>query len=356
MIRVLVIDDSATARALLGALLRADPAVEVVGEAADGQEGVDKVQRLRPDVVTMDVHMPRLDGLAATKEIMITAPTPVVLVTGSSAPAEVGTAMNALRAGAVAVLHKPGGPGTPDFEARSRELLDTVKAMAGIKLVRHWRPGAVGSQAPRARPAGRPAHPPLLGPASRRARVVALAASTGGPEALQRLLGALPGDFPVPLVAVQHITPGFTRGLAEWLGGACDLRVKLAEQGEVLAGRTAYLAPDDRHLAVSPGGTVVLSDGPPVRGFRPSATFLFESVAGVYGPAATAVILTGMGDDGVAGLRAVRQAGGRVLAQDEKSCVVFGMPGAAVAAGLADLVLSPEGIASQLAGAGGNSP
>jgi two-component system chemotaxis response regulator CheB len=180
--------------------------------------------------------------------------------------------------------------------------------------------------------------------------VIAVAASTGGPAALQRLLADLPADFGVPLAVVQHITPGFVRGLADWLNGSCDLRVKVAEGGEPLAPHTVYLAPDGHHLGLAGPDTVALSAAPPVGGFRPSATHLFESVARACGPATTAVILTGMGDDGVAGLRAVRRAGGRVIAQDEKSCVVFGMPGAAVAAGLADLVLPLDGIAPQLLG------
>jgi two-component system chemotaxis response regulator CheB len=175
-----------------------------------------------------------------------------------------------------------------------------------------------------------------------------VATSTGGPAALHRLLSDLPGDFAAPVLVVQHITHGFTAGLADWLNKVSALHVKVALDGEPLAANTVYLAPDDRHLGLGDRRTVSLSAAPAVGGFRPSGTFLFESAARVFGAAAVAVILTGMGEDGVAGLQAVRRAGGPVIAQDEKSCVIFGMPGAAVAAGLADLVLPLDAIAPRL--------
>jgi two-component system chemotaxis response regulator CheB len=378
MIRVVVVEDSPTARALLVGILRGDPDLEVVGEARDGIEAVELTQRLRPDVVTMDIHMPRLDGFAATKEIMITAPTPIVIATGSTQTSEVEVAMHALRAGAVAVVCKPHGPTSEGFEEASTRFRATIKAMAEVKVVRRWRPVV------EARPAVNdgPTHPkpgepgwktaslqpsseglaavdpslqggpvgsiPLSSGHLAKTRVVAIATSTGGPAALQQLLVGLPGDFPAPLLVVQHITSGFTQGLATWLNSVCDLHVKVAEQGERLLPHTVYLAPDGRHLGVSGPGSVALDDGPPLGGFRPSGTFLFTAVARVFGAAATAIVLTGMGEDGVNGLRAVRVAGGRTFAQDEKSSVVFGMPGAAIAAGLADLVLPPEQIALRL--------
>jgi two-component system chemotaxis response regulator CheB len=350
MIRVVVVDDSPTARALLVDILCSDPEFVVVGEARDGIEAVELTQRLRPDVVTMDIHMPRMDGFAATKEIMITAPTPIVIATSSTQASEVEVAMHALRAGAVAVLCKPHGPASAGFEEASDKLRSMVKAMAGVKVVRRWQQLSpdketrdhAGLRAPAVSPASG------LSRHGGKTRIVAIATSTGGPAALQALLTNLPGDFAAPILVVQHITPGFTHGLAGWLNSVCDLRVKVAEQGDRLLPHTVYLAPDSRHLGVMNAFTVALDDGPAVGGFRPSGTFLFTSVARAFGPATAAVILTGMGEDGVAGLRAVRQAGGRVFAQDEKSSVVFGMPGSAIAAGLADLVLSPEQIATHL--------
>jgi two-component system chemotaxis response regulator CheB len=203
--------------------------------------------------------------------------------------------------------------------------------------VRHWRAGPGVRRTRQSVRCGERSRP-----------VIAVATSTGGPAALQCLFEKLPGDFPVPLLVVQHITPGFAPGLATWLNTVCDLRVKIAEHGEPLQAHTVYLAPDDRHLGVSDKGTVALSSGPPIRGFRPSGNHLFDSVARAHGAATVAIVLTGMGEDGVEGLQTVRSNGGRIIAQDEKTCVVFGMPGATIAAGLADEVLSLETIGTRL--------
>jgi two-component system chemotaxis response regulator CheB len=354
MIRVLVADDSATARGLLVEILRNDPELQVVGEAEDGVRAVELTQQLRPQVVTMDIRMPRMDGFAASKEIMITAPTPIVIVTASHDGREVEVALNALRVGAVSVLQKPPGPESSRFEEEAHKLIATVKAMAQVKVVRHWRNTPSGS--PRLLVSLPPSLRAPEGETRRqgdketgsKAEVVAIATSTGGPAALHQLLSELPRNFHAPILVVQHITQGFTPGLAAWLNTSCSLHVKIAEQGETLRPHTVYLAPDDRHLGVSDPGTIAVSNAPPVGGFRPSGTFLFESVSRVFGASAIALILTGMGEDGVKGLREVRRAGGRIIAQDEKSSIIFGMPGAAVAAGLADLVLPIEAIASHL--------
>ncbi len=336
MIRVLIVDDSATARGLLAAIFATDPEIQVVGEAADGLGAVALTRQLRPDVVTMDIRMPRMDGLEATKEIMIEAPTPIVIVTASRSVPDVDLSMSALRAGALAVMAKPAGPTVLGFDDEAAHVIAQVKAMAHVKVVRHWR--AATAARPAAASSSRPG----------RARVVAVASSTGGPAALECILTRLPGDFPIPVLIVQHITHGFVAGLADWLNKAGPLRVKVAEDGETLKQRTVYVAPDDRHLGVSPLGQAVLGAAAPVGGFRPSGSVLFDAVAKAYGPAAVAVILTGMGEDGVAGLRGVRHSGGHIIAQDEKSSVIFGMPGAAVAAGLADDVLPVEDIAGRL--------
>jgi two-component system, chemotaxis family, protein-glutamate methylesterase/glutaminase len=336
MIDVVVAEDSPTARALLVEVLNSDPHIRIVGEAENGLEAVELAQRLRPHVVTMDIRMPLLDGLSATKEIMITAPTPIVIVTANTAITEVQGAMHALRAGAVAALRKPIGPADPRFEDDCRQLLETVKAMARVKVVRHWRPMPAFER--RAIPSGDGACK----------HVVAIATSTGGPAALQHILTRLPSDFPAPILVVQHISAGFAPGLVAWLNSACDLRVKVAEPGECLAPHTVYVAPDDRHLGLANRRTVALDDAPPINGFRPSGNHLFESVARVFGNSVIAAILTGMGQDGVAGLHAVRKTGGRIIAQDEASAVVFGMPAAAIAAGLADEIVPLTGIASRL--------
>lgn len=337
MIRVLIVDDSPTVRSLLRAILSSDPELQIVGEAHNGQEAVTLARQLRPDVITMDIRMPKMDGFEATKEIMIESPTPIVIVTASRAIHDIEASMQALRAGALAILEKPAGPLGADFDETARAVIAHVKAMSQVKVVRHWRP--VDAIA-------RPRAPVAVNGA--RTRVVGIASSTGGPAALYTLLTALPADFPVPVLVVQHISPGFVHGLADWLNKAGPLHVKVAEEGEPLKRRTVYLAPDDRHLGASVHGTIALSSSPPTGGFRPSGTHLFESLVKTYGSGTTALILTGMGEDGVAGLPAVRQVGGRVIAQNEESCVVYGMPGAAVAANLVDEILPIEAMAARL--------
>lgn len=337
MIRVLVAEDSVTVRELLVAILESDPGIRVVGQAKNGREAVELARELRPDLITMDVHMPEMDGFAATKEIMVEAPTPIIIVSSSSRGRDVDLSLNALRAGALMVVPKPDDPTSPMFNGRLEQFLSMAKAMAGVKVVRRW--------AGRATPPPPAPGPP---PGTVAPRLVAIAASTGGPAALQRILGDLPGDFPAPILLVQHIARGFTEGLADWLGAGSPLRVKLAEHREALAPHTVYVAPDDRQLGVDDGDRLEVLDAPPIEGFRPSATHLFESVARRCGAAVTGVILTGMGRDGVAGLQRVREAGGHVIAQDRATSVVYGMPNAAVEAGVVDAVLPIEAIAGQL--------
>jgi len=338
MIRALVADDSPTARSILAALLASDPGIEVVGEAEDGNEAVELARRHRPDVITMDIQMPHRNGFEATQRIMNELPTPIVICSSLDVR-DVAISLEALRAGALAVLPKPGGPGTQQFEQESRHFVATVKAMSRVRIIR--------------RPAQQHLPPPelLVRPRVRRdlrPEVVGIVASTGGPAALHEILSRLPRDFPLPVLVVQHIAIGFAEGLASWLDGASPLTVKVAEEGERLRGGTVYVAPDNRHLGASGDGRVILSDAPPVGGFRPSGTFLFESLARSFGPAAVGLVLTGMGRDGADGLRTLRNAGGTVVAQDEATCDVFGMPAAAIATGGADYVLPVQAIAAQL--------
>jgi two-component system chemotaxis response regulator CheB len=335
MIRVLVAEDSMTVRELLVHLLEEDPEIQVVGQARNGVEAVEMAIRLRPDLITMDIEMPLLNGFEATKEIMIQHPTPIVIVSSGGA-GQVEQSLNATRAGALTIVPTPNDPQAEDFAAQRDNLLRTVKTMARVKVIRHWRGGG------RPRPARRPA-----GTAA--ARVVAIAASTGGPAAVQQILAQLPRTFPLPILLVQHIARGFVQGLSAWLSGNCNLRVKLAEDGEPLLPRTVYLAPDDLHLGVGFGDRVVLSAAEAVGGFRPSADVLFRTAAQVYGAGAVGVILTGMGRDGVEGLRAVHAAGGQVLAQDAASSIVYGMPGEAVRAGVVAAELPLRRIAPRLA-------
>ena len=346
-IRVLVVDDSPTSRLLLVEILRADDEIEVVGQAADGFEAVEMVKRLRPDIVTMDVQMPRLDGFAATKRIMVETPTPI-LITTSIDPRALSVSLEAVRMGALAVQAKPGDPLAPGFDEEARELVRQVKAMSRVKVVRHYeREPALPPATPwgaTTNNRGAAAFP------GEHAEVVAIAASTGGPAALHRILTTLRADFPVPILVVQHISRGFIPGFAGWLDKASPLRVKLAEEGEALRPGTVYVAVDDHHLCLSPSRKIHLSTAQAVDGFRPSGTVLFESVATAFGRGAVAVILTGMGRDGVDGLRAIRRTGGRTIAESEATAVVYGMPAAAVHAGLADFILPLDEVCAAMAG------
>ena len=351
MIRVLVAEDSPTARALLVAMISSASGLEVVGEAKDGLEAIDMARQLKPDVITMDIQMPRLDGFEATKRIMTECPTPIVIISSLDVHS-VEISMEALRAGALAVLPKPVGPSDPSYDQAARFVAVTVRSMSQVKLVRRWPDsppyrGGTPAATAAAPSAGQPAAPaPAF--AAVRPRIVAIAASTGGPAALQTIFGALPADFPVPIVFVQHIALGFAEGFATWLDESSPLRVKVARAGEPLRPGTAYLAPDDQHLTISERATVVLSSDPPVGSFRPSGNVLFESAATVFGSSVIGAILTGMGNEGVEGLRKIKAAGGRIVAQDEATSVIFGMPGSAVAAGLPDFVLPLTLIAPHL--------
>lgn len=332
-IRIVVADDSPTARHLLVTLCERDPDITVIGEAADGLEAVELTRTLRPALVLMDVHMPRMDGLEATKTIMREAPTPIIMVTGGTAHRDVETSLSAIRLGALTVLPKPSGPGVAGFDKAATHLTSMVKALSDVRVVRRW----VGSTTSASRPR------------STRPRLVAVAASTGGPPAVCRFLQCLPASLPVPVVVVQHLVAGFMPGLVDWLRVEVPFHVAQAQEGERLRAGTVYLAPDDRHLEVTTDLRARLTDTGPVQGFRPSASVLFESLARSMGKSAVVVVLTGMGSDGLEGARALHEAGGRVLAQDEASSAVYGMPGAVSHAGVCDVVGPIEELAATVA-------
>ncbi len=353
MIRVLIVEDSPTARLLLTKLLSSDPDIEVVGTANDGLEGVARALELRPDLITMDIRMPRLDGFEATRRIMEQVPTPIVVISASVDAADLAITFNAIQAGALEVLAKPPGFGHQNFDVLRERLITTVKLMAEVKVVRRRARPATGTLGPSPSPsieAGRAGGHPRTGSLSRPVALLVVGASTGGPTALATFLKGLPQDFPVPAVIVQHIANGFLAGLVSWLQTTSALRLKVAVEGENIMPGQVYFAPEDRHLVLAARGVLGSSQAPPVSHVRPSATVLFKSAALVYGAEVAGLLLTGMGDDGAAGLKAIRDAGGTTLAQDEASSVVYGMPRAAAEMGAVDLVLSLERIAPTVNG------
>ncbi|MEO5588199.1 MAG: chemotaxis-specific protein-glutamate methyltransferase CheB [Gemmatimonadaceae bacterium] len=349
MIRVLVAEDSPTARQLLVSMLSDDPEIEVIAEATTGTEAVEMALRLLPDIVTMDVQMPELDGLGATERIMASAPCPILIVSSLARDADISLSLDATRAGALLVLPKPEGPNSSLFEGERRHLVSMVKALSRVKVVRRRRSPETGPESMAIGKRRSPTEPMRVrGPAS----LVAIGSSTGGPAALRDLTLELPRNFAVPILVVQHIARGFVDGLARWLGADTGIKVKVAEDGEIALPGTMYIATDSRHLEVrrDEGGRfrLVLTATSPVGTFRPSVTRLFESAADAVGDRLLAVVLTGMGDDGVAGLVAVKDRGGSVIAQDEGSSVIYGMPREAVRTGLVDSVLPLSAIPRRL--------
>lgn len=338
-IRVLVVEDTLVCRELLVAILQNTPGIQVVGAARNGAEAVRLARRLQPDVITMDVHMPEMDGYEATRQIMSELPRPIVMISASLNKNERDLTFNALQAGALSVLPKPTIDDSPQvYQALGAH----VKLMAEVKVVRRWFP-----------PSPPPPSPPLFDSdlslkKGTKLQLLAIAASTGGPAALTTILRQLPASFPLPILIVQHITEGFGAGLARWLDQQTCLVVSLANHGDELKPGHVLVAPDNYHMKVNNMGLVALSSEPPLHSVRPSANYLFHSVAQVYGATAAGLVLTGMGVDGAEGLLAMRQAGAYTIAQDEKSSVIFGMPAAAIALGAARQICPLEGIAGAL--------
>lgn len=340
MIRILITEDSDVVATLLGSILDAEPDMQVVGRASNGREAVTMSHELRPDLITMDIRMPVMDGFEATRMIMSAHPTPIVVISSSVDAEELGITFRAIEEGALAVIEKPRGLRHPDFETIRRELVETIRAMAEVRLVRRRPPR------PSARMFQREKLPERLA-----YQVAGIACSTGGPQVLASILGTLPMAFPLPLLVVQHISPGFIHGLVNWLRGHTLLEIRLAAQGMPLRPGCVYFAPDDYHLGVARanGGLVAtLAQTDPVDRFRPSGSALFRSIAACCGKAAIGGLLTGMGSDGASGLAELHRAGGHTFVQDADSAVVYGMPGAALALDCVDQVVTLENISDHL--------
>ena len=339
-IKVLVVDDSPIARELLIHILNSDPEIEIIGTASNGDDAIEATKHLSPDVITMDIHMPKMDGYEATRRIMETCPVPIVIVTGSSGAEEVSLAMRVIEAGALAVVQKPRGSGHTDYLAEVSSFIQKVKLMSEVKVVRRKAfPG---------RETLRPAEVKLELPSE--IQLIAIGASTGGPPVLQKILSKLPGNFPFPVLIVQHMAPGFIEGFVEWLGQTSSLPVHVAAQGENILPGHVYLAPDGFHMKPDRYGRISLARGEIQSGLCPSVSYLFRSVAEVFGKNAMGILLTGMGKDGAEELKLLKENGAITIAQDKESSVVYGMPGEAINLDAAMYVLAPEKIAAVLSG------
>ena len=344
MINVLIVEDSIVARELLVHILGSDPEIRIIGTAGNGEEALKVLKTNRPDVITMDINMPRMNGFEATRLIMETHPVPIVIVTASWDPEEVATSFGAVEAGAVALLEKPPGLGSPDHEMHAKQLLKTVKLMSEVKVVKRL-PALRKTRRARATPF--PAGMETAGKFSE-VQVVAIGASTGGPQVLQAIFSKLHKNFPVPILVVQHIAPGFLQGMVDWLEDTTGFPVRVPDQRDVLLPGHIYIAPEGVHMGVGKGRRILLSAGLPENGTRPSISFLFRSVAKVYGENAVGVLLSGMGRDGANQLRSIKLKKGITIVQDKESSVVFGMPGEAIKLDAASYVLSPDHIAGLL--------
>jgi two-component system chemotaxis response regulator CheB len=331
LIRVLVVDDSRTVCKVISSILNSDEEIIVEACAHNGEEAVKLAATICPDIITMDITMPRMDGIEATREIMAKNPTPILIVSSTAHRRDAGKAFSALACGALDLLDRPlVRCGSIDEESAS-DLISKIKFLSKIKVIRH----------------------PMVKPSLKRLflsnakdKVIAICASTGGPPALKGILGSFLPSFPVPILVVQHIYKGFVNSMAEWLNLSLHLRVKIASDKEDIEPGTVYIAQSGCNMMVSERGKIELSDAED--GFKPSCDALLESVAKSYRENALAVILTGMGTDGRSGASVIKEFGGTVFAQDRKTSVIFGMPKAVIERGAADKVLPLERIPEEI--------
>ncbi|MDA8187399.1 MAG: chemotaxis response regulator protein-glutamate methylesterase [Dehalococcoidales bacterium] len=351
MVRVLIVDDSAYMRYVLRNNLDADPDITVVDTARDGLDALDKIAALKPDVVTLDLEMPRMDGFAALKRIMAEFPTPVIILSSLSQEGADAT-IRALRLGAVDFVPKPIGKAL-SFEAVREELLGKIKQFSGLNTAKLGTPQLRQSLSRSQTKTGPDASPVAknigLGSRGRDCRrVVVIGTSTGGPRALHEVVPQLPASLPAGVLIVQHMPPGFTRSLAQRLNDLSPLEIKEAEPGDVVQPGLALVAPGNYHMTVSRTGVIALDQRPPEHGVRPAVDVTMETTSEVYGGAAIGVILTGMGCDGTRGAKLIKEAGGQIVAEDESTCVIYGMPRSVIEAGVADRIAPLHRVADEI--------
>ncbi len=341
MIKILIAEDSLVMQQILIHAISSDPVFKIIGIAHNGEEAIDAAKKLNPDVIAMDWQMPKLNGKEATRIIMETNPIPIVIVTGSLATIDVAFTFSMMEAGALAIVKKPPGIAHPEYEKEAKELIQTLKLMSEVKLVRR------NIRTKREHEPAKPSIEKTIREESE-IQVVAIGASTGGPLVLQRILSGLPKNIPVPLLIVQHISQGFTKGFVEWLKNTTSFPLHIASPGEYPLPGHGYIAPDDFHMGVEKGPRIILSRHELENGLRPSVSYLFRTAAQNFGSRAVGVLLTGMGRDGAEELKLMKEKGAVTFAQDKESSVVYGMPGEAIKLNAAKHILSPEDISVAL--------
>ncbi|HEY9878355.1 MAG TPA: chemotaxis-specific protein-glutamate methyltransferase CheB [Leptolyngbyaceae cyanobacterium] len=359
-IRVLLVEDSPIAIAILKRILSSSPEIEIVGTARTGVEALTLIPKVKPDVVCTDLHMPQMSGLELTRHIMAEFPCPILVISASVQENNPTNVFQLLEAGAVDVFPKPRSGLPEDYERTKQALINKIRVLSGVKVFTQHRranssvmatplkPGSTQAVYTPAPPAPILSAPSPRNPDIRAPRIIAVGASTGGPNALHTLLRVLPPTLPVPVLCVQHISEGFLQGLVDWLRRECHLNIAVAQTGQLPQAGTVYFAPENQHLELDGSGRLLCTTAAPVSGHCPSATVLFKSVAAYYRRSVVAALLTGMGRDGAEGLLTVAQAGGVTIAQDEATSVVFGMPKEAIALGAAQYVLPIQKIGVQI--------
>ena len=340
-ISVLLVEDSPVALEILDRLLASSPDIKVVGKARNGQEAIDLIPKLQPKVICTDLHMKEMDGLELTKQVMANYPRPILVVSTSVQKEDTNTIFELLQAGAVDVFPKPNTGLASDYEQVKRDLINKIKILSGVTVFTKRQTPLVSSPNPAnnfnfiARNTGT-------------IKVITIGASTGGPQALHKIIAQLPANLPVPVICTQHISKGFLQGLVDWLNSECQVKVKIAQVGEIPEPGMVYFAPDQNHLELDAQGKFIYGSSLPVDGHCPSVSVTFKSVAKFYGRAVMSILLTGMGKDGASGMQAIFEVGGITIAQDEKTCVVFGMPKEAIALGVVQHILPIQDIAPLL--------
>jgi two-component system chemotaxis response regulator CheB len=360
-VRVLIVDDSAFMRKVLQSIIATDPQLEIVGEARDGREAISMNESLRPDVISMDIMMPHVDGLQATEQIMAHNPRPIIIVS-SEAKEGAGATLRALELGAIDFVPKPSSGIDLDMNSIRDEICRKLKMAARVRVVRnalnlraeHARGTLSNSPYAKQNPQngngngnGNSAHTPSSGNGTRHPLVI-MAASTGGPQTLMQLIPAISRDFAGAIVLVQHMPGTFTTQFSKQLADVAALRVREAAHGDELLPGTLYVCPGSHHMRISGTGRIELEEGERINGYRPCADLTMESAAAFAGPMCVGVVLTGMGADGSRGVQAVKAAGGHVIAQDESTSVIFGMPSEAIKTGVVDQVLAVDAIPAAL--------